>query len=300
MQDGVHPPFSIAMEETALPGERNEDPISGLGPLWRWTPARPAKSERIGHLASRWYDVAGFRLHARVGVEAVAPGASAVVLLHGLAVSSAYMVPTAVRLAVDYSVYAPDLPGFGLSDKPAQALDIPQLADALVGWMDAAGVQRAVLIGNSMGCQIIVDAAVRYPNRVVAAVLQGPTIDRFARTLPRQLWRVSLDVMREHPTQPVVQARDYLRFGIRRALDTFRSSVEDRIEDKLPLVQTPVLLVRGERDPIVSQPWVEELARLAPNGNLVVMPGAAHTPNYSAPTEFVRVVRPFLDAGSDR
>ena len=279
-----------------MTGDSKQDAISSLGPIWRWTPARPAQGERIGRLASRWHDVAGSRLHARVGVEAVPASAPAVVLVHGLAVSSAYMVPTAVRLAVYYSVYAPDLPGFGLSDKPAQALDIAQLADALVDWMDAAGIDRAVLIGNSMGCQIIVDAAVRYPNRVVGAVLQGPAIDRFARTLPRQLWRAFLDVMREHPTQPLVQARDYLRFGMRRALDTFRYSVEDRMEDKLPRVLTPILVVRGERDPIVSQQWVEEVARLAPNSRLVVMPGAPHTPNYSEPTEFVRVVRPFLDA----
>jgi hypothetical protein len=56
--------------------------------------------------------------------------------------------------------------------------------------------------------------------------------------------------------------------------------------------------VRGERDAIVSQAWVEEVTRLLPGGRLVVVPGA-HTINYSAPRELVRVVRPFLVGGAE-
>lgn len=263
--------------------------------LWKLTPARQRGTEPIGRIESRWFTVAGWRLHARVSVEPVSPEAPAIVLVHGLAVSSAYMVPTAVRLAPHYRVYAPDLPGFGESDKPELALDIPELADVLVAWMDAAGLERAVLIGNSLGCQIIVDLAVRYPNRVERAVLQGPTMDRTARTLWQQAGRLLLDIPREHPTQPFVQARDYLRFGLRRTLRTFRFAVRDRVEEKLPRVAVPALVVRGGRDPIVSQPWAEEVARLLPAGRLVVLPGAPHTANYSTPRAFVSVVRPFVD-----
>ena len=260
------------------------------------TPARPIAGERIGRLESRWFAVGGWRLHARVSVEPVAVDALAVILVHGLGVASTYMVPTAVRLARDYRVYAPDLPGFGQSDKPPRALDIPDLADALVAWMDVAGLQRAALIGNSMGCQIIVDAAMRYPARIERLVLQGPTMDRCARTLRQQLGRGLLDVLREHPSQPLVQARDYAKFGLRRSLRTFRFAARDRIEEKLPLVGAPALVVHGERDPIVSQSWAEEVTRLLPRGRLVVIPGAPHTLNYSTPRAFVRVLRPFLEA----
>ena len=243
--------------------------------------------------------VDGWRLHARVSVEPVPADAPAVVLVHGLGVASTYMVPTAVRLAPKYRVYAPDLPGFGHSDKPPEALDIPELADALVAWMDAAGLERAVVIGNSLGCQIIVDTAVRHPERVQRSVLQGPTIDRNARTLRQQVGRALLDVLREHPSQPLVQTRDYAKFGLRRSLQTFRFAVEDRIEEKLRLVRAPTLVVRGGRDPIVSQRWVEEVTRLLPEGQLVVIPGAPHTLNYSTPRKFVRVLRPFLDGAEN-
>ncbi len=269
--------------------------------LWAWTPAHPTGAERIGRLENRWSVVDGCRLHARVSVESVPVDTPAVVLIHGLGVASTYMVPTAVRLAREYRVFAPDLPGFGHSDKPPRALDIPELADALVAWMDMAGLERAALVGNSLGCQIIVDAAIRYQARVERLVLQGPTMDRYARTLRQQLGRGLLDVLLEHPTQPLVQTRDYAKFGLRRSLRTFRFAARDRIEDKLPFVQAPALVVRGERDPIVSQRWAEEVAQLLPTGRLEVIPGAPHTLNYSTPQAFVRVLRPFLaGAGTEK
>ncbi len=109
-----------------------------------------------------------------------------------------------------------------------------------------------------------------------------------------------LDILREHPSQPLVQTRDYAKFGLRRSLRTFRFAVRDRIEDKLPLVRVPTLVVRGERDPIGSQRWAEGVTQLLPSGRLSVIPGAPHTLNYSTPRAFVRVLRPFLEgAGSE-
>ncbi len=87
------------------------------------------------------------------------------------------MVPTAERLAEDFPVYAPDLPGFGHSSKPSHALDLPALAEALASWMTAAGLESAAMVGNSLGCQVIAEFGVRYPQRLHRAVLQGPTID---------------------------------------------------------------------------------------------------------------------------
>src|SRR4051812_4983029 len=109
-----------------------------------------------------WAIVDGRRMHARVYVRPAGTGLPPVVLVHGLGVSSHYMVPTAERLAAYCSVYAVDLPGFGKSEHPAYVLDVPQMADALDAWMEAAGLPGAAFIGNSMGCQVIVDLAVRY------------------------------------------------------------------------------------------------------------------------------------------
>lgn len=250
---------------------------------------------RIGRLESRWTNVHGVRMHARVSAEPVPSGAPPVVLVHGVGISSRYLVPTAARLAAYYPVFAPDLPGFGKSDKPPYVLNVRELADALRAWMEVSGLYEAVLIGNSLGCQIIVDLAARYPAYVSRAVLQGPTVDPHARTWRQQLVRWLRDSLREPPSQFFIMMRDYRAAGLRRVRRTFQYSLEDRIEDKLPRVLNPTLVVRGSRDPIIPQRWAEEATRLLPHGRLIVIPGATHTINYAAPLEFVRVLRPFID-----
>src|SRR5437764_44177 len=123
---------------------------------------------------SQWWPLKGLRIHARFFKDPSLPVFPSLVLVHGLAASHRYLMPVAKKLSRFVHVYVPDLPGFGLSDKPRETLDIPQLADALAEWIQAAGLERPVLLGNSMGCQIIVDLAARKPSLLSAAVLQGP------------------------------------------------------------------------------------------------------------------------------
>jgi pimeloyl-ACP methyl ester carboxylesterase len=96
---------------------------------------------------------------------------------------------------------------------------------------------------------------------------------------------------------------DYWEAGLQRFRDSFRMALKDRIEDKLPRVQAPTLVVRGSRDPIVPQRWAERVTELLPRGRLAVIPGGTHTLNFAAPLELVRVVEPFLRelrAGAER
>jgi pimeloyl-ACP methyl ester carboxylesterase len=203
------------------------------------------------------------------------------------------MVPTAERLAADFAVYAPDLPGFGYSSKPSHALDLPALAEVLASWMAAAGLDSAAMVGNSLGCQVIAEFGIRYPQRLRRAVLQGPTIDGYARTNLRQFARLVRDLPREKVPEYLLNGHDYLRTGLHRGWETMQIALADRIEDKLPRLAMPVLIVRGAHDPIVSQRWVEDLVRLLPDGRLIIAQGA-HTPNFSEPDSFTAVVRAFL------
>ena len=105
--------------------------------------------------------VDGVRVHARV---ATRPGRRfSVVLVHGLAVSHRYLMPTARLLAAPHDVYVVDLPGFGLSGDPGPALDVPEHAAALAQWLDANRLGPAVLLGNSFGCQVLVELVTREP-----------------------------------------------------------------------------------------------------------------------------------------
>lgn len=99
-----------------------------------------------GRLGSRRVGVGGLNIHAQVSLGPVPRERSPVALVHGLGMSSRYMVPLAKHLAPDFRVYAPDLPGFGASDVPPRILTTPELADALAGFMDAVGLRRATFI----------------------------------------------------------------------------------------------------------------------------------------------------------
>lgn len=214
-------------------------------------------------------------------------------LVHGLGVSSRYLVPTARRLAPFFPTYAPDFPGFGRSERPRPTLRLPELADALVAWFDATALARPVLLGNSLGCQVIVDLAVRHPDRLAAAVLVGPTGDP-AASLLRMILRLLVDATREPVSALPLQAFDYLVAGPVRVWHTAREMVRDPFVAKLPLVPHPVLVVRGERDPIAPHVWAARVADLLPAGRLATVAGAAHIVNYSHPATLVALVRAFL------
>ena len=203
------------------------------------------------------------------------------------------MIPLAERLASHRRVYALDLPGFGRSDKPRRPLNIMELSDALAAWMRENRLDGASLLANSIGCQVVVDLAIRRPELVGRMILVSPTVDRQARTVFRQFFRLLLDVPREPLLLPFIALVDYMQAGLGRAAQTFGYALQDLIEDKLPHVSQPTLIIRGGRDPIVSQSWVEEVNALLPESSLIVIRGAAHGVNYNSPEQLARIVLDF-------
>jgi pimeloyl-ACP methyl ester carboxylesterase len=233
-------------------------------------------------------------MHARVAAPALSPGRVPVVLIHGLSVSSRYLIPTAMWFAADRQVYAPDLPGFGRSEQPPVALPIHELADTLAAWMQGMQLERAVLLGHSFGCQILAELALRHSSRLAQAIFVAPTIEPQSRTAIRQIVCLLRDAWREPLALLPLVLSDYYRAGLARTIRTLRYALQDVIESKLPQVQVPSLVVRGARDPLVSPQWAEAVARLLPRGRLVVIPGAAHAVPYSAAVELVQAIEAFL------
>ena len=215
-----------------------------------------------GPLVSTSTRVNGVRIHALVSTATAPRGAPAVVLVHGSGLSSRYMVPTAARLTSDFHVYVPDLPGFG----------------------------------NSFGCQVIADLAARHPDRVERAILHGPTTQPGERSWFWQFVRWRQNQKYNPDSLGEVTNPEYEKCGMRRMLHLFREQLRDRIEDKAPRIAAPVLVVRGEHDPIASRAWCEMVARLCPRGSLSIIPGVAHTLCYTAPVELAAVTRSFLTA----
>jgi pimeloyl-ACP methyl ester carboxylesterase len=245
----------------------------------------------VAALESHWTTVDGMRVHSRRGGP---PGPRAIVLVHGIGVSSRYFVPLGELLAERWRVVAVDLPGWDGSDSPPSALDIPGLAGELGAWLDAEHLERPHVVANSLGCQITVDLAAREPERFERIVLIGPTVDPRYRTPLRHAPRFFVDAVREPPSLLPIIVRDYLRFGLRRFVATAGAALRDRPEDKLPHIPSPTLVIKGARDAFVSSDWVEEMVELLPRGELAVVPRAPHATHYAAPRSVAALVEGFI------
>ena len=250
--------------------------------------------EKSEPLESRWAKVGDQLVHYRASVNHSQENLPPIILVHGLGVSSRYMMPTAKRLAPHRTVYAPDLPGVGRSSKPAHALNLTELSDALAGWMEAVEIDRAVLLANSIGCQVVVDLALRRPELVERLILVSPTVDCEARTALQSFMRLLLDVPHERLSLAFIALVDYFRAGLGRMALTFSYALQDRIEERLPFVRQPVLVVRGRLDPFVPERWAKEVNRLLPVSQLVVIQSAGHAVNHNSPEQLAQVVLEFL------
>ncbi len=217
--------------------------------------------------------VDGLRLHIRQRIDP-AEQAPAWLLLHGLAVSHRYLMPTAA--ALPGSVYVPDLPGFGFSGDPAEALTAEQHADFVAAWMDEVHLGPILVLANSFGCQIAVELAIRRPDLVAALILVGPTVDPSAPTSGAQIRRWANDLLREDPRQATMILADLRDAGVRRILRTLKHAVAHHIEHRLPVVAAPIRVLRGQYDPIAPAEWVTRAAALAPAADTAEIPGAAH------------------------
>jgi pimeloyl-ACP methyl ester carboxylesterase len=172
------------------------------------------------------------------------------------------------------------------------------MAGLLVRWFDAVGIDRAHFVGHSMGAQVGVHLAGRWPDRIGRLVLSD------AAGIPHPLDPATVrGVAREfmaprtwgRPTFLATIAVDALRTGPRTLLRDIRGILADDIRPLLPRVSAPTLLLWGEHDPITPVSDAEAIARLIPRSRLVVVKGASHNPMADRPAAFNRELLAFLE-----
>ncbi|MFR9779807.1 alpha/beta fold hydrolase [Micromonospora sp. MS34] len=244
-------------------------------------------------LTSEFRLVDGLRTHTRRSADP-GGGAPAVVLVHGLALSHRYLTPLAVALSPTHPVYAPDLPGFGLTEHPGTAYDVPRHAAHLAAWLDAYHLGRVCLVGHSFGAEVAAALAARRPGLVRALVLAGPTGDPAARARRGQLGRWLVDALREARLQAPILLRDVWAARPWRVLPALSHSVRNAVEADLVRVAAPTLVLTGSRDPIAPVRWRDQAARLVADGRTATVPGAAHNVATTAPLQVADAIRTLL------
>ncbi|NII49829.1 alpha/beta fold hydrolase [Frigoribacterium endophyticum] len=214
------------------------------------------------------------------GPERHPPGAPVFVLVHGLGLSHRSFSRLAAALVAHGPVLAPDLPGFGRSPGPGRRLTIPQLAEALLPRLDelasAPLAGPVVLVGHSLGAQVVVEMALRRPDVVAGVVLVGPVVDRVAPSVVGQGRRLALDMLGEPPLTSAMVTRDYLRGGLLSYAAGTRSMLRHPIDERLPGLAAPLLVLRGRHDPVAPARWADELVALVADGEARDVPAAVH------------------------
>ncbi|MGD0348278.1 MAG: alpha/beta fold hydrolase [Terracidiphilus sp.] len=257
--------------------------------------------EDLSGIESRSVEVAGHRVHYLAEGPANGP---VVVLVHGLGANAEYWRNLAPYLAQSgFRVYIPDLIGYGRSDRPADfSYSVRDEAAVVVGFMDALDLRQVELGGWSMGGWIAVLVAAQHPERVSRLMLFDaagldvpPTFDTalFTPSTVAQLDELKA-LLSPHPQPiPVYIARDILRnlrrngWVVQRALATMLTA-QDVIDNALPQLKMPVLLVWGSLDRITPLDRGETMHRLIPQSQLDVFPGCGHM----APIECSAAVGP--------
>jgi pimeloyl-ACP methyl ester carboxylesterase len=205
------------------------------------------------------------------------------VMVHGIGVSSRYFHPIAVELARLGTVWLVDLPGYGSAPDPRREVTIGDHATVLGRFLTGASLENPVLVGHSMGSQVVSRLAIEFPDVADHIVLMSPTMRPDLSTVPRALWGLFIDGFRESWAVRWVAAGDYLfRCGVPYIARQLPHMFADRIEERLPALTARTLVLVGDRDPIVGVDWARELAASVPGSTFGIVAGP-HAIMYTDP-----------------
>jgi pimeloyl-ACP methyl ester carboxylesterase len=240
--------------------------------------------------------VDGHTINSRETADASVAAGPHLILVHGVGTTASYFVPLMRELDGRVPVAAVELPGIGSSSSSDVPRDVAGQADVLAAWLRATGRRPAILVGNSMGAQTVVEVAVRHPGLADRLVLIGPTTEPGARTPLRQIGRLLVDATLERPSLLALSLADTFRTRRRAVSRYFLATLEHHLETRVPLVGVPMLVIRGARDPLVSRRWATSLAAAAPQGRFVELPGAAHATHHGRPRRVAHLLLEEIDA----
>jgi pimeloyl-ACP methyl ester carboxylesterase len=284
----------------------------------------PDSIDLIYHPEHSWFTtIGGVRIHYQEAGNEQAP---ALILIHGFISSNLVWSDVFLPLAAaGYRVIAPDLPGYGYSDKPSDGrYTINAQAHAVLRLMDRLGIEKATIVGASYGGAIAATIALDNPERVERLVLVGAvTNDEPKKKLLLRisclpiigdivtpLFLGSRWVLRKrteqvyrrigHPLdEHKLEARHHLlaTANVHRAMiRTARRWSANRITREASLIRQPTMLVWGDEDTHIPIHEAFYLRDAIPNAKLIIFRHCGHLPPTEHPEKFVEVVADFCTA----
>jgi len=210
------------------------------------------------------------------------------VLVPGIGVSSTYFEKLAPHLNEFGPVHALDLPGFGGVPHPDDTLSIRQYADLVGRVIDELKLDDPIVVGHSMGSQVVSDLVSRRPN-ISTLVLIGPVVIPSERRVLKQAVRFLQSSWHEPFTVKVLAISAYLFCGFKWFSRVLPKMMSYPIEDALPNIKARTLVIRGEYDAVAPREWLKRIGQLLPTSHLWEIPGAAHSVMYAHAEEVAKL-----------
>ncbi|MBN2100164.1 MAG: alpha/beta hydrolase [Dehalococcoidia bacterium] len=208
-----------------------------------------------------------------------------VLLLHGGACDSADWIETMVPLSGSHTFYAPDLVGYGQSDRNRDGYYLSDFADSTRGVMDALELDLPVaIVGHSLGGRVALEIALSQPDKVRKLVLIDTTgFSRLAR------WGTFLGTMAYWVRKVMGRPQPYPRFMME------NGAMPDWIcLDRLPELRMQTLIVWNRRDPYYTVKGALKAKEVMPQAQLEIMPGYGHAPHRTDRESFNNILASFL------
>lgn len=217
------------------------------------------------------------------------------VLIHGIGMGRIVFSDVGEVLATRGRVLAVDLPGFGDSPEPGAAATLETTAEVVARFIgDEAPGRKVVLVGHSMGTQIVAEVAHRHPELVDALVLIAPTVNRHERTASKQALRMIQDVTGEGPKVLLLGMWQYAKTSPLWFANKLRFMLGHRLERICPEIDAPALVLRGETDRVCPRDWVSEVADALPHGTMAEIPDRGHEAIIKSPEPVGSMILDFL------
>lgn len=216
------------------------------------------------------------------------------VLLHGLSGSTLWWGRNVQALAPRHHLYLVDLPGFGALRRLRKQFALATATRWVLQWMDAVGIERAHLLGHSMGGLISIRIAAAYPERVNQLVLAAPAGLPGVSSLLGEIRPLVTALRYTTPTFLPILAYDALRAGPTTLLRASMDILGSDVRADLGSIAAPTLLIWGDRDTLVPPSGGPVLRQAIPDSRLLMVRGAGHVVMYDRHRVFNDAVLRFL------
>lgn len=237
-----------------------------------------------------------------------------VILLHGLGAQAESWALTIPALAQNYHVIAPDQVGFGKSDKPLLKYRVGTFVDFLDKFMSELKIEKAHLVGNSMGGWVATLFAVKYPNKVGKFVLADSAGIVPVKVDINQIYQLNNSTRDEIRANlklifanPMLQNNEALvdQFFTQRVIAndgyTINSIIEsikrkeDFLNNELGKVQKPTLIIWGKQDGLLPVSDATVFNKGIKGSELVIFDNCGHVPQFEKAQDFNKTVLEFLN-----